>query len=95
MAIIPSGYLNSVVSIGIRDDNNGIHWIGTGFFVGRSTDNPDKVYPMLVSNKHVFKGRDSIIIRMKKKDSDDLKELDAPLKMRMGVCVIIFMKTRK
>lgn len=84
MAIIPSGYLNSVVSIGIRDDNNGIHWIGTGFFVGRSTDNPDKVYPMLVSNKHVFKGRDSIIIRMKKKDSDDLKELDAPLKNANG-----------
>lgn len=80
MAIIPKVYLNSVVSIGVRDDAQKIHWIGTGFFVGRCADPKDKIYPLLVSNKHVFEGMDSIVLRMMKRDSLELQVLDAPLK---------------
>lgn len=79
MAIIPKVYLNSVVSIGIRDDAKQIHWIGTGFFIGRNSNEEGKVVPFLVSNKHVFKGKDTVIIRMQKKGSDDLEEVDFPL----------------
>lgn len=80
MAIIPSFYLNSVVSIGVRDDANKILWIGTGFFVGRCAGPKDKVYPLLVSNKHVYEGKDAIVLRMKKRDCEELLVLDAPLK---------------
>lgn len=80
MAIIPDSYLNSVVSIGVRTKATSIAWIGTGFFVGRSADQENKVFPLLVSNKHVYEGNDSIVLRMKKRDSDELQVLDAPLK---------------
>lgn len=86
MAIIPEGYLNSVVSIGVRINPKTIAWIGTGFFVGRASGQESQVYPMLVSNKHVFKGKDSIVLRMKKMGSDELQVLDAPLKNEDGSC---------
>ena len=85
MAIIPDSYLNSVVSIGIRTASTEVAWIGTGFFVGRSTGNKkDEVYPLLVSNKHVYESNDAIVLRMKKRDSDELLLLDATLKNDNG-----------
>lgn len=79
MAIIPQVYLDSVVSIGVRDNAKKIHWIGTGFFVGRDSNEEGKVVPLLVTNKHVFEGKDIVVIRMQKKDSDELEEVDFPL----------------
>lgn len=79
MAIIPQSYLDSVVSIGGRTKATKIVWFGTGFFVGKSVANENKVYPILVTNKHVFKDRDFVVIRMKKKGTDALQEVDIPL----------------
>lgn len=79
MAIIPIHYKNAVVSIGIKDPSNGnIQWIGTGFFVIRKIDG-DNAMPFLISNKHVFTGSESIVIRMKEKDKDNWKEAIAYL----------------
>lgn len=80
MAIIPPGYFDSVVSIGVRISATEIAWIGTGFFVGRSTGREHKVYPFLISNKHVFEQKEKVVIRMKKKDRDELHEVDVPLR---------------
>lgn len=79
MAIIPRGYLDSVVSIGIRLETKKIAWIGTGFFLGKNTGNNNEVYPHLVSNKHVFEGNETVVIRMKKKGTEELQEIDVPL----------------
>lgn len=84
MAIIPQGYLESVVSIGTRIDASKVSWYGTGFFVGRSSGKKDQVHPLLVTNKHVFEGMDKVVIRMRKKGSDDLHEIDVPLKYTDG-----------
>jgi len=84
MAIIPEHYLNSVVSIGVRTEVNTVAWIGTGFFVGKPAEQKNHVYPLLVSNKHVFAGRESVVIRMKKKDKEELQELNATLKNKDG-----------
>lgn len=84
MAIIPEIYLNSVVSIGVRVNPTDIAWIGTGFFVGRLSGQENHVYPMLVSNKHVFEGKDSIVVRMKRRDNEELLELNASLKNTDG-----------
>ena len=84
MAIIPELYLNSVVSIGVRIASTNIMWIGTGFFVGKASGQENQVYPMLVSNKHVFAGKDNIVIRMKKRDSEELLEMNARLKKEDG-----------
>ena len=80
MAIIPESYLNSVVSIGVRINSNEIIWIGTGFFVGSSSGQGNQIYPFLVSNKHVFEGKDNVVIRMKKKGSEDLQIVNVRLK---------------
>lgn len=88
MSIIPDFYLNAVVSIGVLPDPtnlNNISWIGTGFFVGRTlVGQDDQTVPFLVSNKHVFEGKDAVVIRMKKKDSEDLKVLNVALKNQDG-----------
>ncbi len=81
MAIIPSFYLNSVVAIGVRADSGAVSWVGTGFFVGRSAqDNPQKVRPFLVTNKHVFFNRNTVVIRMKIEGTEELQMIDVPLK---------------
>lgn len=79
MAIIPLFYKNAVVSIGIRNQNNTIVWIGTGFFMTRRTEEQGKARPFLITNKHVFQGKDCIVIRMKEQGTDNLKEIDAPI----------------
>lgn len=78
MALVPKGYMNAVVSIGV-DNGSGIRWIGTGFFVIRRINGQTKGRPYLVSNKHVFDACERVIVRMKEKDTETLKEIPAPL----------------
>lgn len=80
MAIIPKPFIDAVVSIGNKSEDGTISWIGTGFFVIRK-DNKDKsrATPFLVSNKHVFELAKQMVIRMKEKDVETLKVIDANL----------------
>ena len=78
MAIIPSSYLDAVVSIGIKSDLER-EWVGTGFFVVRNVNENGDGRPFLITNRHVLADKDMIVIRMKEKDSDNLKEIEAPL----------------
>lgn len=70
MALIPYQYLDAVTSIGVRNQDNSISWIGTGFFVGRCIDNPNQVVPFLVTNRHVFESFEQVVIRAKKKNGE-------------------------
>ena len=70
--------MDAVVSIGIRQNTN-IIWIGTGFFVIRKTNEQGDGRPFLVTNRHVLINNESIVIRMKKRDSEVLEEIEAPL----------------
>ncbi len=78
MAIIPSIYKNAVVSIGFKNTDGSIVWIGTGFFVVRVV-NERSAMPFLVSNKHVFNASQQIVIRMKELGKDSWKEVVADL----------------
>ena len=55
MALIPKFYMDSVVSIGIKN-NEKIKWIGTGFIVAKAK-NEKQVWLYLVTNKHVLKNK--------------------------------------
>lgn len=79
MAIIPQLYKNAVVSIGIKNQNNPTIWIGTGFFMTRAADEHGKARPFLITNKHVFKDHNNIVIRMKEQENDNLIEIDVPI----------------
>lgn len=78
MALIPKGYIDAVVSIGIKQQEDKIVWIGTGFFVHRHM-NDEEVLPFLVSNRHVFEDKTSVIIRMRETQNDALVLLDVTL----------------
>lgn len=75
MSIVPQFYLNAVVSIGTRNSGK-IKWIGTGFFAFRKTDADGSGYPFLITNKHVLKDEESIVIRIQKKNSEEFDTVD-------------------
>lgn len=81
MAIIPEFFLNAVVAIGVELPSHEKAWIGTGFIVGRNEkDNPELRTCYLISNKHVFEKKNSIIVRFN--SVGDQPILDYPIRLR-------------
>jgi S1-C subfamily serine protease len=66
MALLPPIFIDCVVAIGIESKNKK-SWIGTGFLFGdlfKTKENGRNTYlTYLVTNKHVLKGLDEIIVR--------------------------------
>lgn len=81
MALIPKGYIDAVVSIGVKQPEDKIVWIGTGFFVHRRI-NDKEVLPFLVSNKHIFEGKSCVVIRMRETQENKLVLMDVSLNDR-------------
>lgn len=79
MAIIPEFYKNAVVSIGVKQNDSSVRWIGTGFFLVKPVDDKGNVIPFLVTNKHVLQNQRSIIIRMREQGTEKLEKIDTPL----------------
>ena len=68
MALIPPGYLNAVVALGVPTEENTVQYIATGFLYSHpSREEPNdrernfKVF--LVTNRHVVEGSDVIVTR--------------------------------
>lgn len=80
MSIIPKAFKNAVVPIGIKRTDGSIAWIGTGFFVTREVAKGQSI-PFLVSNRHVFEGKDFVTISMKENGTENMKLADAQLKL--------------
>lgn len=78
MALIPKGFIDAVVSIGIKQQVDQIAWIGTGFFVHRRI-NDKEVLPFLVSNKHIFEGKSCVVMRMRETQENKLVLKDVSL----------------
>jgi hypothetical protein len=57
------------VSLAVTGSNlHPINWIGTGFFVIKKIDE-NKYQPFMVTNRHVLEGHDSVVIRLKEKET--------------------------
>ena len=59
MALIPLGYLNTVVALGGPSQDGSIQYTATGFLYGHSTGTTDEsgeqtYWPFLITNRHVF-----------------------------------------
>lgn len=78
MALIPDHYMKAVLSIGVRKADGDIKWIGTGFMIVKKVDE-NHYQPFLVTNKHVLSGKQSVVIRLKKIESDQLLTIDVNL----------------
>ena len=62
----------------MRKQDGTIGWYGTGFMIIKNVG--EKQYrPFLVTNKHVLFGKQSVVIRLQKKDSDQLITIDVPV----------------
>ena len=80
MSLLPKQYIDSVVSIGVKNKEGGTNWIGTGFFVLQKTNQKERYFPYLVTNKHVIENLDEVVIRMKQKDKTELANIFINLK---------------
>lgn len=78
MALIPKFYIDAVVSIENRMPDNSVSWTGTGFLVNRRIDD-NRILLFLVSNKHVFKDKKTVVIRMTEKNEGKLIDVDIDL----------------
>lgn len=82
MSMIPRGYINAIVAIGVRVEDR-IAWTATGFLLTRKIDK-EHVCLFLVTNRHVLDNKESIVIRMKEKDTETLRDLDYRIKAEDG-----------
>jgi hypothetical protein len=82
MALIPPHYLDCVVAIGADERSHqeagtdNITWIGTGFLVGRffkQEGDSTRYHVFLVTNKHVFSDRQSIILQFNPSNEQAVK----------------------
>jgi len=77
MALIPEAFINSVVSIGVIEEEK-TAWIGTGFIVGKKSISGGH-YLYLVTNWHIIEkakksNKDRIYIRLREKETKIIKK---------------------
>lgn len=90
MSLLPAKYLDSTVSIGIRQQDESVAWIGTGFFVKREiAGSPSGSHFYLVTNKHVLSGKNTVVIRIPFLDEEgtSFEDYDIPLKGENGAYI--------
>lgn len=84
MAIIPKFFIDAVVALGEKNNGSQTNWIGTGFLLNRKVDNNDHVRPYLITNKHVVEDKKELIVRLKEKGLDNLKDCELNLQDENG-----------
>ena len=83
MALIPKFFSDSVVALGQREENEKISWIATGFVVAMR--NLDQSYNLfLVTNRHVFVDKKSIVARFNISGKLEAWDYDLPLANESG-----------
>lgn len=88
MALLPPFFLDTVVAIGIGDDPNNRHWVGTGFiygdFAGKNDGGTSQYRTWLITNKHVLIGFHKIFVKFNSAQGSDSKDYDISLIARNG-----------
>lgn len=80
MASIPPFYLDCVVAIGTYNDKKEKVWVGTGFLVGdfqkKVDDKTSNYTPYLVTNKHVLRNLDKILVKFNPKGTTQTRDFE-------------------
>lgn len=74
MALIPDDFFKCVLALGEKPESD---WIATGFLCSKQVGK-DR-YHFLVTNKHVFKGRQALFVRLYNKKTKEYESLKASL----------------
>lgn len=82
MALLPPQFLDSVVAVGTRDEDD-VAWNASGFLYGhlseRIDDDRARYLVYLVSNRHVLHGHDSLWLRFNPTGNEPAKEYELVL----------------
>ena len=87
MAIIPSFFMDAVVSLGVSHPNQPDKkiWVGTGFLVGRKeTDAPNQSTVYVITNKHVIENQPMLYVRFNHVGNTGVEDLPMPLVHKDG-----------
>lgn len=91
MAVIPPFFLDTVVAIGNRSENEGISWGATGFLFGHPlAEQPGQYGTYLVTNRHVVNTMTRPVIRMNPVGSEPAEVLDVALNDALGRLAWVF-----
>ena len=90
MALLPPQFLNSVVAIGIKiDDDIETQWIGTGFVFGVESAEPENgIWPFLVTNKHIVDNDEVIVVKINSSDELPANEYELDIASNQDVITI-------
>jgi trypsin-like peptidase len=89
MALLPPFYLDSVVALGVGDDQANRRWIGTGFLYGNlivsGQPAAEKRYNVwLITNKHVLAALSDVYMKLNSAADTKSKDYRVPLVARNG-----------
>lgn len=84
MALIPPWHSDCVVALGVRGQDGKTQWVATGFLYGHTTGENDAngnplYWVHLVTNRHVFEGKKSIIVRFNPQAEEPAREYEEDL----------------
>ncbi|MEC7640984.1 MAG: serine protease [Nitrospinota bacterium] len=83
MALIPPNSFDCVVAIGSRSPGGRIKWIGTGTLIGRYfkkfSETQSQYHIFIVTNKHVLKGHEAVVVRFNPRETQPARDYDIPL----------------
>ena len=84
MAIIPEFIKDSVLALGIDDQTGKRHWTGTGFLVGRKSEDKKRATIYVITNKHVIEDKEQLYVRFNNVDGTSADDLILELKEKNG-----------
>ena len=82
MSMLPKNYVDSVVTLSVQIAKDKTHIVGTGFLVGRLESEKDNIknYSIyLITNKHVVKGNDKMLVGFNQLGGVGFHEFDLEL----------------
>ena len=82
MALVPPFFLDCVVAIGVRNENDEVAWSASGFLYGHfvSSDGDQSSYFVyLVTNRHVFDKARAVVLRFNPAGTDPAREFNLNL----------------
>ena len=86
MALIPPLFFDCVVSLGIKNGEGKIDWIGTGTIIARfnhkNDDGTSNYHFFIATNKHVLEGLDALIVRFNSKSDESKPSEDFGLTLK-------------
>lgn len=80
MTLLPPGFLDNVIAIGEKTADGKTAWIASGFlYAYKIPETDDKYSIFVVTCKHVFQNKKSIVIRLNKDNKEDSQEFEIGL----------------